>query len=76
MAAGNMKLLHVDFVHFRNGFELTNKNVFIHDSFLIVDADEEDQLPTWYNLNDIGYLKGVTTAPGRTGKQPNFVRYL
>lgn len=70
------KFLHVNRVHLANGDTLEDKNVYIFNGFLIVEADREDVAPTWYNLNEITILQEVTTKGPRNRPQEHFIRFM
>lgn len=55
------KPLEVQAIYFKgNSKPLRNRIVFIADNFLIVGQDEEDTAPTWYNMDKVEKLEGVT----------------
>lgn len=70
------KTLHVRLVHLTNGDTLEDKNVFIASGFLIVEADNPEQAPTWYNLNEISALQEVTIEGQQKRPQEHIIRFL
>lgn len=51
--------LHVKLIQFTDGTTLENRMVFIAGEFLIVEAETEDQAPTWYNIKNVEFLQEV-----------------
>ena len=60
MQIDSRKLLHVKVIHLANGDTLEDKNAFILDGFLIVEPDDPEKAPTWYNLRNVEALQEVT----------------
>ena len=70
------KPLHVHLIHLANGDTLEDKTVFIAGGFLIVEADNEAQAPTWYNLQNVEALQEVTIPEQPAQPQQRIVRWL
>lgn len=70
------KPLHVKLIHLANGDTLEDKTVFIVSGFLIVEADNPEQAPTWYNLQNVEALQGVTMPEQPAKPQQRIVRFL
>lgn len=70
------KPLHVRLVHLANGDMLEDKTVFILNGFLIVEADNPEQAPTWYNLQNVEALQEVTIQEQPAKPQQRIVRWL
>ena len=49
----------VKLIQFTDGSTLENRAVFIAGEFLIVEAETEDQAPTWYNIKNVEFLQEV-----------------
>lgn len=58
--------IKVDTITFKDATALHNKMVYITDRFIIVADSETDTAPTWYNIDLIDRMDGVTSekTPG------------
>ena len=70
------KPLHVKLIHLANGDTLEDKTAFILNCFLIVEADNPEQAPTWYNLQNVEALQEVTIPEQPAKPQQRIVRWL
>ena len=52
-----------------NSKPLRDRTVFIAGNFLIVAKDAEDTAPTWYNVDQVNRLEGVTQEPPQATRQ-------
>ena len=69
------KWLRAERVILSNGDELTNRRIFIHGDFLIVDAEAEDLSADWYNLRYVKQMQGVIADIPETPKpRPSWER--
>ena len=57
------KPLHVERLIFKDGTTMEGKDVFLFNGFLIVDDGEAP--PTWYNVDSVSRLEGVTYTEPR-----------
>ena len=55
-----------------NGDVLEDKSICLHEGFVVVEADKEGQLPTWYNKDTVEALVQVDVPERKTGT-PNVV---
>ena len=63
-----VQAIHVKLIHLANGETLEDRDVFIANGFLIVEADNEEQAPTWYNLQNVQMLQEVTIDEPRRAR--------
>ena len=70
-------VFHARLIHLANGDTLTDKDFTLIDGFVVVAADNEAQLPTWYNQSEVVALQEVEVPQkSQQTRQQNFVRFL
>ena len=48
-----------------NNKPLRDRTIYIAGNYLIVAKDAEDTAPTWYNVDQVNRLEGVTQEPAQ-----------
>lgn len=61
-------LMRVAQVVLTNGDVLEDKSICLHEGFVVVEADAEGQLPTWYNKDTVEALVQVDVLEKKPGK--------